>query len=349
MYFIGSGFSCGAGAPLTKDILHNIKRRAKSLPPAHELNEIVTKIIKPFESLINNNQIDAESLLTALNNFSIARHVLQENNRSKLIRWRDDLKWTIIWEIGKSVENNPNKNLYDYFVKNLVDKNDAILSLNYDLIVENAFERTNVQYDPGYHFGNNQYGDFTQVAKFQFQNKSMPRLIKLHGSMNWLKCNGHVQGNGTVIDCPNNGNLWVFSKKVADTQYFAQHHFTKNLKHCDTCDSILDPVIIPPQLDKSDLIKNHYQILWNQAYLELIKADEITFIGCSLREADVDVCNLLRFAVNDPKARVSSINVIDPTMNTIDRFKRFFRPGKITVKPIKMDFIEYLRTMQSTN
>jgi hypothetical protein len=143
----------------------------------------------------------------------------------------------------------------------------TFLSFNYDLLIDNAIAFTGRTVDYGTTFAN------------PLSLLGPPiELLKLHGSLNWLRC--PICGALT-----NTGN-----EKGAS-------YPTELRARCQTsdCNSETTPIVIPPTFFKimSDF---HLQQIWHTAGKRLVAADRIYFCGYSLPDADMHVRYLLKRA-----------------------------------------------------
>jgi NAD-dependent SIR2 family protein deacetylase len=108
------------------------------------------------------------------------------------------------------------------------------------------------------------------------------KLLKLHGSLNWLQCSRCMR-------------LYAkFYKKVAVSA-------NKNKISCRHCDEnfpehkrkhIISSNLIMPTYIK-DLSNPQYKIIWQNAGIEISEAEKLVFIGYSLPSADFEMRQLL--------------------------------------------------------
>ena len=149
--------------------------------------------------------------------------------------------------------------------------NDSILSLNYDIIVDNALFR----------FGHSELVDYGFPIRYSLERDRRPEkyilhprslpLYKLHGSLNWLYCPNCQQLDVTV------------GMKGVRYIYEEDHGFM-----CPDCHGRYEPLIITPTLLKiySNVLLRE---VWRRAEDKVSKADKVVFIGYSLPDADVQL------------------------------------------------------------
>lgn len=124
------------------------------------------------------------------------------------------------------------------------------------------------------------------------------KLLKLHGSLNWLVC-------------PKCGRFFVeYDKNIAINTLGSVKHEEECCRFCkDTVgekmgEPLLESLIITPTYMK-ELNNLHIQNIWHNAYIELTEADEVVFIGYSFPEADFEMRYLLKRAIgNDTSIKV---------------------------------------------
>lgn len=194
-------------------------------------------------------------------------------------------------------------------------KNTAFISLNYDILIDNALqEMFDAGFDIDYGVELANYGrnyDFTRPR----ENKGI-FLIKLHGSLNWLYC-------------PTCSSIERTEKKATDAYY--------RPTPCRDCDTELEPVLIPPTYYKT-MDNLFLQQLILKSFEILRSARRLYFCGYSFPDADFHVKYLLK------KAELYSgdtpeIFVINKNKNEVEekRYFRFFRK-KARVQYLEMDF-----------
>jgi hypothetical protein len=221
-------------------------------------------------------------------------------------------------------------------VESLCAERAAVISFNYDVIVDIAlamrkrkfdFKRADVEMlsqgdhrmiDYGVDFANVQPG--TAVRRFQ--------LLKLHGSFNWLRSRV-------------TGNLYFGGMQKAAGILFhtPEQQRAANLHNVfgevpETIDD-LEPVLVTPTHIK-DLRNSHLARIWRRAEECLRGAERITFIGYSLPGDDLHVKYLFKRAMETrpPGTPPPAIVVVDKgnprTSQVRANYERFF--GKDCVR-----------------
>lgn len=150
----------------------------------------------------------------------------------------------------------------------------AFISLNYDILIDNALTdiHNTVDLDYGVEFTNFARPDDWHEPRLGRSAK----LFKLHGSLNWLYCPTCI----TLTITPKDKSV----STIADAP-----------RPCDTCQTNMIPIIIPPTFFK--VMSNYFlQQVWREAERVLMSAERIIFCGYSFPDADIHIKYLLKRA-----------------------------------------------------
>jgi len=209
-----------------------------------------------------------------------------------------------------------------------LNEEDVIISFNYDTILDNALRETKKITDSGYII------DFNRVfyeKSWQSidQQKSEVTLIKLHGSLNWLRCKR----------C----KLNFLKRDVIDIKSRDEMFELLNPK-CVRCGTLsIETVIIPPLIGK-----NYHEFgldyLWSDTYqmINSKKIDEIIIIGYSLPDADI-VSNLLFRKINNSVTSKNpdyKLTIVNPDKNSIRHFGNVFSSSNILYHDSMKQFLD---------
>ncbi len=189
------------------------------------------------------------------------------------------------------------------------------------------------------------------------------KLLKLHGSMNWL-------------NCPKCQRLFVaFHEKIAEYGIYKDkqcHHCAKNFKEENADSSTLRSDLIMPTFLK-DLTNFQIKLIWQNAGVELSEASKIVFIGYSLPQADYELRQLLARMIRheaeievvlqsediediediDKRTKIKKsyeeilkeqTNIKDSNADILKRYRTFF--GKRKVTPIPKGVVNYIKTLR---
>jgi len=328
--FLGAGASASEGAPVQGALFKEYFRLYKDGEIPYTNSEINTRLVKFFNAFfgINVNQRKVENIsfpsfeeILGILELSINR---QESFRDysfspakPLIQQiREDLIFLIAIVLDKKLETTPQ---YHEILVNRLKKEKRLsktcfISLNYDILIDNAL----IKLFPEYHVD---YGvEFTnferKIESVKYWERPDPKksifLLKLHGSLNWLYC-------PTCISL----TLTPLEKRVAKLVFEPQY--------CDMCGGEMIPIIIPPTFFK--VMSNFFlQKIWRKAESVLTRARRIFFCGYSFPDADVHIKYLLkRTEIN--KGSTPEIFIINnhegkPLYQKEEeewRYKRFFK------------------------
>lgn len=144
----------------------------------------------------------------------------------------------------------------------------VFVSTNYDLLIDDALAW---EVDYGV--------EFAGMHKFGGQGTVAPtavRLLKIHGSLNWLYC-------------PVCNNLNSYESKVVLSLMYADKPVTK----CGFCQAVMSHVIVPPTFYK-DMSRVFLSSIWNKTENALRNVKQVIFCGYSLPDADMHVKYLLK-------------------------------------------------------
>lgn len=256
-------------------------------------------------------QVTLEDIFTILDKTVIERrHFTSYSNENiKRIKWA--LQECIIFILSCQAEKISNAVNYSELCKMMLQErlnvdakedNLAVITLNWDSVFEKtlmeACQRWNEKHLDKKIFPDLCFYDYT----FENDESRMPstlvkaqgyynlKLLKLHGSINWLVC-------------PKCGRVYTdYRKNIALKELGT---LQKNEQYCRVCKEqisydgdapCLESLIITPTYLK-EFNNLHLQNIWHNAYIDLTEADEIVFIGYSLPDADFEMKNLLKRAV----------------------------------------------------
>lgn len=267
------------------------------------------------------------------------------------------LEWSLSYQNPLGRRSNATKRL----VARMQPQNSAIISFNYDVVVDIAlakradeffdFSRADVemlgdsaQLDIDY------AADFTNLPPSSTQTVPF-QLLKLHGSFNWvtsalsgnLYFGGLQKSVGAVMEYQQSlgEHQRLAAERVGDMFGFFDQR--TNMTDPEAEIAALEPVLITPTHLK-DLRNYHLSTIWRAAEEALRRASHITFIGYSLPGDDLHIKYLFKHAietryVDDPP----KIVVVDyhnqsrePEGSQVEaNYRRFF--GQIEFHPNGFD------------
>lgn len=328
VYILGAGFSYPAKVPLQSELLREILNY-ETEPYKFEIvvaQDKLKEFISTFFKFSNN--VTLEDIFTILDKSIIGKERFKHYIWLEMYILREQLIYLILYIIGeKSLkETREIKSIYKDFSKIVRDEEivgngnsslNSIISLNWDTILEqylNEFYKENIVINYGTFIHTLKYNDETKTTK-KLMRKFNVKILKLHGSLNWLFCD-------------NCGRLFVNMQTTINIER----------QECEFCrEEKLDKkiplshLILTPTFLK-ELANLHLKNIWQNAFIELQKASKVIFIGYSLPYADFELKYLFKKAIK-PTSEIEVVLIKnDKTNGTKDRYESFFG------KDINFDF-----------
>jgi hypothetical protein len=346
--FLGAGASAAEGAPVQSQLFNTYFSNARNVRkyPAmyRELSEFFRAIfsIDLSKSVRNIAFPTFEEALGVLDLLEMRRESLRgfdlgggqhQVNKLQLIRLY--LTLAMSKAISDGLKKSDEPAWHQALVNNLRSQNlldDTIfISTNYDLLIDGAL---GFEIDYGVEFsGPHQFGSRQPVSA-----AGIPpvKLLKLHGSLNWLYC-----------PVCNNLNSWE-SKVVLSLM-----SEDKPITRCEFCQSPMSPVIVPPTFYK-DMSRVFLSNIWNKTENALREVNHMIFCGYSLPDADMHIKYLLkRMQTNrdvSDRMRLTIVNhhkkkkAAQATAEA-ERYFRYF--GKKTVKDSRKSFEQFAKNPEA--
>jgi hypothetical protein len=183
-----------------------------------------------------------------------------------------------------------------------------VISLNYDIIADNSMvklaENEGQAAFPDYGFDIST-GFYRERSKFG-------RLLKLHGSLNWMYCPNCFRVD---LGLSESGR---YTAKVLDELYNVgvqtdtlEHRYTCHGSPCSRCNAFVEPMLISPSFQK-DYRNPHTVQIWREADAMLRQAKRVIFVGYSLPEDDIHVQYLLKRAAGHLSPHQVTVVEFDP-------------------------------------
>jgi hypothetical protein len=204
-----------------------------------------------------------------------------------------------------------------------LSQGDAIISFNYDLLMDNALRISKKFSDSGYllpfhkALGDNGWESLQNIS-------SEVSLLKLHGSLNWLHCSY----------C--NSYLLTRSEKIG--------MWCSKPDRCPVCkesDIYLERIIVPPLLAK-DYSVHPLKYLWNRAINHVMSAREIVIIGYSFPPTDFGTEALLRVGLSNFLQNRVHFTIVNPDESIFTRFKETFKTPNVDYKKTLSEYLDSL-------
>jgi len=361
VYVLGAGFSMDAGAPSQAEIVEAIL----DLKTVYGTKKKVHNWVDKFEDFLRNylyvqgderKYYALEDIYTPIDK-SIAEGIsFRGYTPSKLAELRDIFNRLIILAVRNHIEKSgKSKATIERFAEHIVtqskvrlddEKSDgvAVITTNWDIMLDNivngivkkeilnkklkfpgvvdyccyisSLDENDHKIKPGlYAIGKGGYN---------------VKLLKLHGSLNWLQCPkcqriyvkfyAHWPGG------------YVFNKKYC-------RHCERNYKANNESNRLYTNLIMPTFLKNLNNVQN--KLIWQNAGIELAEASKVVFLGYSLPAADFEFKQLLsRMIRSDAKIEAVLREWDDPSKTTVSgqwqtagyRYKNFFSGRDIHIE-----------------
>lgn len=316
VYILGAGFSYEGKIPLQSEILNRIldfEIDILSNIPGEILAEVVEakKSLEEFLKRIFSSQPSPtlEDVFTLLDQIISKRGHCFGYSWIELDRIRDALKRMILIVFHDCVEKYKESNdefylsLASHFIIERLDgglKKDpfSIIALNWDSLVEDSIytclgrAKAHKKVDVDFCCYSSKIGKKTKHVPSILQkarNIHNIKVLKLHGSTNWLLC---PNCNRLFTGLGDEENVW----KLYVQRRSCRHCSRFSSKIQNHKEPYLETFIVTPTFVKT-FDNTHIQMVWDNAYIELIEAKKVVFIGYSLPEADYHFRTLLRRSV----------------------------------------------------
>jgi len=327
VFVLGAGFS------------HYIS--GNRFPLGVELTEIVRKLNIPA---LNDHFQDAEhspdNIENILSKMELDRDISneeKETNKKKIfIAFQKKMLVKDVLKNPETIEKSKD------LIKKLFKRDDVIITLNYDLLLEHLLSKSDINmWSPcGNGYGNkieSQYVDCDD-EKDNNKNKNNIRILKLHGSYNFF--------TQKQIDTKNYSKSFDVLINGEHPDFLDMKDMFENLPHSLlTKDSKIHDSIVLPTYVKPFAQNRSFVFLWHEAIAEMKNADIITIIGYSFPKEDVMMsflfsCPDANEFENTKKLKINILNKKDDCKNVkehICNVVRANRENHIDWTPFELD------------
>ena len=290
---LGAGFSQAAGVPSQKDLLKRIVNIHDYVDLLDSFDtEILSdkEIVEIFiEHLFKNtvqSKISLEDLYTIIDRSVIKQRNIGIFDVAAIIQVRESLDRLISFVVNKEINEDAITKIYLPLIEELEKTNTlGFISLNWDFLLEKVLFTKSISTD---------YVVPLETMVFQkhlnYSNKY--KVLKPHGSLNWLYC-PICETIYSDIDFSTH-NISLSKCHKCEKIYNAN---IKNLHSLKQFHNIfirkgLMPLLISPTFIK-DNSSPHLNFLFQEIYNFLVNSEELIFIGYSLPISDHDIRNIL--------------------------------------------------------
>lgn len=316
VYILGAGFSMDGGAPSQANLINEIYKLKSTYTKSSQSK--VLKWIQRFDEFLKETlfvtaeeipNYTLEDIYTPIDRSISENTSFRQFTVKELTELRDIINRLIILAVRNSIDiNKKSQKNIEVFAKYLIklgkkklnDEHDdavAVITTNWDIMLDNYIHNL-MSEDPkpkGLEFSG--VVDYCcYISSLEPNDESIKpglyalgkgrynvKLLKLHGSLNWMQC-------------PRCQRLYVKFYKRFNGGYIFDEKFCR---HCDTnfgtkeetSNLLTTNLIMPTFLKNLNNIQN--KLIWQNAGIELSEASKIVFLGYSLPQADFEFKQLL--------------------------------------------------------
>jgi len=261
-------------------------------------------------NFIKTTKVSLEDIFTILDKASMLKQYFCTYSSEEILEIKASINNCIIYALENAIQNVGDHSLYnsiaEYFIdERLADIDDpsvSIISTNWDTLLDYYLYKYCQEYNSGndkeafvdYCCDNYGFNSKLPLRQKKSSNAIGIKLMKLHGSINWLICSNCGR---LFTDYNNNISLLALGSENEPAE-------------CTFCNSqnkkytLRSFVVTPTFIKTFDNI--HVQTIWHNAYLDLCKASKIVFIGYSFPDADFEFRYILKKAIN-PNAEIEIV------------------------------------------
>lgn len=327
VFILGAGASREGGAPVMANFLTVARtlHRQGQVPDAQESFHNVFEGISALGSVYEKAVIDTNNLEDVFAAFEMARLFgrLGPLGSEQIDRLPDDLRVLIVTTLERTLQFN------------IVKGTDGRMALRapgaYRGLVDGVFSRPRpsvsfitFNYDLGLDFALHQQGKRIDYGLAGMKNPGGVLVLKLHGSLNWVRCDGCDIATYGLQEYFSQHRIDEFTlSDVSEFRLRVSGHLGDPFHHCGGKKHSV-PLIVPPTWSKAE----HQRVIgqvWRRAARELSDARIVVVIGYSLPAADHFFRYLWALGTVG-KIRIEHLLVIDPSDVVTARFRTMLGP-----------------------
>lgn len=312
-------------SPVNSDFFKMARLVLQNITVERTTNEEITQLFQYLCQLYNieyeasynflndKKLLDLEAVMTEL----YIQELLFENHapRTRLFEALVELiSFTIAYALNGSICPTHQR------ILEFINEGDVVISFNYDLLVDDSARETKLMNDSNYLVDfslSYQNGDWVPIRS----NGSSFELLKLHGSLNWIKCS-------------NCSRLFIFNPS---DDIFEQLDFRLlrqlNCPHCHELG--LKRMIIPPMQGK-EYDQPPFSSIWKYAAEKIQNIERVVLLGYSLPFTDFAAVALLRRILFTSRAEDLEFYILNPDRTVSMRVEKLFPhapPAKVSITP----------------
>lgn len=335
--FLGAGASASEGAPVQKDLFSEFFRMGTGYGRNPSNTGRLRKFFKHFFGIDIRQNPEGAVFPSFEETLGILEIAIDRSESFKgysvtsrapdVQTIREDLIFLIALVLNRTLmqPQGHHKTLVERLLNEGSISSTTFISLNYDILIDNALIELHPQYDLNYGV---EFTNYTRERDWKVPDSDRSiALYKLHGSLNWLYCPTCI----SLTLTPREGKVPRLVEEPVS---------------CLDCGMITIPIITPPTYLKG--IQNYFlhQIM-RSAEHALKEVDRIIFCGYSFPDADLLVRYLLKrvelnydaspeiIVVNDYEGKGKENRKVEE-----HHYKRFFR-DKDRVRYLDLSFKDF--------
>jgi hypothetical protein len=321
---LGAGATKACGGPLTDEILPAALNgqmahddRVTLVKDREKLLDLTRDFLKEcFNVPVDKNQVLKEDCPSLPMVLSMLHRSIEQGlpigkwKGESLVKAKRAIEYSIFAVIEAALMRANRKHLHHDLLKPLYQANisPVVVSLNYDVIVDNAMfflsDRHHMAQPPDYgvRFSTQRYVDFCFGGMYG-------RLLKIHGSLNWLYCDKCGRLDLFVSNGMRTGKALeeLYHEAPFDDAYSCWGTPCRNKGQCD---GFVSPILITPTYVK-DYENPHIKQVWAEAEKAMKQADRAIIIGYSLPTDDIEVALLLKRGLDHlPRQQITVVEYV---------------------------------------
>jgi hypothetical protein len=287
-------------------------------------------------------EVNIESVASLLVSDKMADLYPEEEHRAEAHRQLID----VILDTLKPIYDKPRspevKKVFSKFAQLVIDRHSTVLSLNYDLLIDQLLKDTGQWYPLA------GYGVDFPVVGSPGERASAPcpsALLKLHGSLNWVKRNLRYADGSHPLE------LSLAGARNDDGPILP----IKKMQMASRPLSFFNTYIVPPFVTKSSPNEPQLENIWFYAREALARANYIHFLGYSLPPSDFEMDILIREGLHSwlkflsrkeiNGTTIKELRIVDLDNHVCERIGKQFH--NVTVHTFHEDICGYLENLIS--
>lgn len=363
VFVLGAGFSMDAGAPSQAAIIKEIFNLVESYPTKYRTT--IKQWVEKFETFLKDalfvsnedrNWYALEDVYTPIDKAINEACSFRGYTFDQLIELRDIFNKLIILSVRNCIKKNrKSKDNIERFSKYLIKKSRerlsnikhdpiSVITTNWDIMLDNIVHNMiqEEKIPKGHKFSGvvdyccyisslDENDDTIKPGLFALgKGRYNTKILKLHGSLNWLQCPKCQRLFVKFYKSWNGG--YVFDKK------YCRHCESNFGRKNDESNRLRTNLTMPTFLKNLNNVQN--KLIWQNAAIELSEANKVVFIGYSLPQADFEFKQLLtRMIRKDAKIEAVLIQNDNPKNYTGEskyqtagyRFNNFFSGRELKI------------------